>query len=305
MVTRASDNPFPSVLFRETVDPANPAAGDQRLFVDTDHLLKLRDSAGTVTTFGPSGMSDPMTTRGDMIVRNASNVTARLGRGTAGQVLTSDGTDLAWATPSAGFADPMTTRGDMIIRNASNATARLGKGSASQVLTSDGTDIAWATPASSVNQAHGCRVQRASGNVSVGNNTYTVIPFTTESYDTDSMHDNSTNPSRLIVPTISGVTTGLWAVSGRGYTTSTTSRVDSQLRLNAAGSNAGGTLIGTTIGVAIAASGVGAFAFYEEVVLTAADYVELFVRTTSGSFSVVFEADDSPIMAMSFLGKVT
>lgn len=101
-IERASDNPFPSVLFRETVDPANPASGDQRLFVDTDHLLKLRDSAGTVVTFPTSaGLTDPMTTRGDIIVRNASNVTARLATGTATYVLTSDGTDVAWAAPTA------------------------------------------------------------------------------------------------------------------------------------------------------------------------------------------------------------
>ena len=108
MVTRGSDNPFPSVLFVEHVDPSNPSAGTQRLFVDTDHVLKLIDSSGTVTTFSGSGFSDPMTTRGDIIIRNASNVTARLGRGSANQVLTSDGTDIAWQTPaSGGGTDPI------------------------------------------------------------------------------------------------------------------------------------------------------------------------------------------------------
>lgn len=97
--TKGSDNPFPSLLFAEHVDPANPPADFQRLFVDTDHLLKLRDSSGTVTTFG-TGLSDPMTTRGDLIYRNSSNSTTRLGRGSASQVLTSDGTDIAWAAPS-------------------------------------------------------------------------------------------------------------------------------------------------------------------------------------------------------------
>lgn len=60
--TPGSDNPFPSVLFAEHVDPANPSAGTQRLFVDTDHLLKLRDSAGTVTTFPTSAGSGTVTT---------------------------------------------------------------------------------------------------------------------------------------------------------------------------------------------------------------------------------------------------
>lgn len=48
---------------------------------------------------GSTGMTDPMTTRGDIIYRNSSNVTARLGRGTAGQLLYSNGTDLSWRTP--------------------------------------------------------------------------------------------------------------------------------------------------------------------------------------------------------------
>lgn len=48
-----------------------------------------------------SEFSDPMTTRGDIIVRNASNVTARLGRGTANQLLISDGTDIAWTSLTA------------------------------------------------------------------------------------------------------------------------------------------------------------------------------------------------------------
>lgn len=47
-----------------------------------------------------SGFPDPMTTRGDIIVRDASNVTARLGIGSDSYVLTSDGTDVLWATPN-------------------------------------------------------------------------------------------------------------------------------------------------------------------------------------------------------------
>jgi hypothetical protein len=103
-IERASDNPFPSVLMVEGTTPATPAASTQRLFVrSSDHVLCYVNAAGTVTAVGAaSGLTDPMTTRGDIIVRNASNVTARLGRGSASQVLTSDGTDVAWATPSSG-----------------------------------------------------------------------------------------------------------------------------------------------------------------------------------------------------------
>jgi hypothetical protein len=49
---------------------------------------------------GAGGFSDPMTTRGDLIHRDATNTTARLGVGSADQVLGSDGTDPAWVTLS-------------------------------------------------------------------------------------------------------------------------------------------------------------------------------------------------------------
>jgi hypothetical protein len=45
-----------------------------------------------------------MTTRGDIIVRNASNNTDRLGIGSSGKVLSSDGTDVSWQTPSGAGA---------------------------------------------------------------------------------------------------------------------------------------------------------------------------------------------------------
>jgi hypothetical protein len=44
----------------------------------------------------------PLSTRGDILVRNASNVTARLPIGANTQVLTSDGTDVSWQDPTGG-----------------------------------------------------------------------------------------------------------------------------------------------------------------------------------------------------------
>lgn len=105
MVTIASDNPFPSVLMVEGDPEAlaeDAAAGQRRLAVGTDHLLYLVDDAGVATEVGGGGYSDPLTTRGDVIVRNASNVTARLAIGSSGKVLQSDGTDVSWQTPASG-----------------------------------------------------------------------------------------------------------------------------------------------------------------------------------------------------------
>jgi hypothetical protein len=103
-VTKASDNIFPKVTLVEGSAPSSPAATNFSLFVDSaDHLFKWKNSAGTVTTIATgTALADPMTSRGDVIVRNASNVTARLAIGSTGKVLSSDGTDISWQTPSGG-----------------------------------------------------------------------------------------------------------------------------------------------------------------------------------------------------------
>jgi hypothetical protein len=63
-------------------------------------------SSTTATWQTPvTGFADPMTTRGDIIYRNASNVTSRLGRGANTYVLTSDGTDISWAASASGGAN--------------------------------------------------------------------------------------------------------------------------------------------------------------------------------------------------------
>lgn len=48
---------------------------------------------------GGTGLTDPMTTRGDIIVRNASNVTARLALPATGKVFASDGSDVIGKYP--------------------------------------------------------------------------------------------------------------------------------------------------------------------------------------------------------------
>ena len=53
-MTKASDNPYPSILIEEHVDPTAPAAGHKRLFIDTDHKLKSIDSSSVVVDFTPT-----------------------------------------------------------------------------------------------------------------------------------------------------------------------------------------------------------------------------------------------------------
>ena len=62
----------------------------------TSQVLYFNSSTGLVTygnaPSGGSGMTDPTTTRGDIIYRNSSNVTARLPLGASGTFLQSNGT---------------------------------------------------------------------------------------------------------------------------------------------------------------------------------------------------------------------
>lgn len=92
-------------IFRQSSDPSSPASAYGHLYAKSDgsvDRIYFQNSLGTIydLTAGSGGLSDPMTTRGDIIFRNSSNVTARLGRGTAGQMLMSDGTDISWTTPA-------------------------------------------------------------------------------------------------------------------------------------------------------------------------------------------------------------
>lgn len=91
---------------------------------------------------------DPMTTVGDIIIRDAINATTRLGIGTIGQVLTVSPAGIpAWTDPSVPPL-PLTTVGDILIRDATNTNARLPIGTAKQVLNVSATGIpAWTDPA--------------------------------------------------------------------------------------------------------------------------------------------------------------
>jgi hypothetical protein len=99
-------------------------------------------------------MTDPLTTKGDLVVRGAA--TTRLPVGANGQILTADSTQatgVKWAAaPVTGMTDPTTTKGDLIVHGA--ATTRLPIGTDGQILTADSTQangLKWAAaPATGV-----------------------------------------------------------------------------------------------------------------------------------------------------------
>lgn len=81
---------------------------------DHANLSNLDYASAGHTGFEPTL---PLTTRGDILYRNASNTTARLGVGAANQVLTSDGTDISWEDPTGGGG----TREEIVASGGSSA----------------------------------------------------------------------------------------------------------------------------------------------------------------------------------------
>jgi hypothetical protein len=94
----------------------------------------------------------------------------------------------------------MTTTGDTIYSSSGSTPARLGIGTAGQVLqvNSGATAPEWATPVSG-STFSGASVYGTS-NQTISNGTQTALTFNAENYDTNTYHDNSTNNTRLTVP---------------------------------------------------------------------------------------------------------
>ena len=142
MALEAQNNPFTSILMVEAADvealpDADPAAGQRRLAVGTDHLLYLVSDSGVKTQVGGGGIANPLATdslwdaAGDLVQGTGANTSAKLSAGTAGKVLTSNGAAaaLTWETPS-GSSDLAGKELDYVqitspvnITNTSDATA--------------------------------------------------------------------------------------------------------------------------------------------------------------------------------------
>lgn len=117
----------------------------------------------------------------------------------------------------------------------------------------------------------GARVY-SSTNQSIANDTSVTIPFDSESYDTDSYHDNSTNNDRLTIPQDGYYRVGCnvgWLGNATGYR-------DARIRIN-------GTITIVISRVAPVSGGAStdhqALADY---FLSAGDYIIAEVRQTSG-----------------------
>jgi hypothetical protein len=112
------------------------------------------------------------------------------------------------------------------------------------------------------------------GNQSINDATPTFLSFADEAYDTDSYHDNSTNPTRLTIPE-----DGWYQVSASAvFASNATGYRRIQIFLNGVGFvGRPAALQNATVGIATSMAVTSA-----AVLLTAGDYLEMEVTQTSG-----------------------
>ena len=104
----------------------------------------------------------------------------------------------------------LTTTGDTYYASAAGTPARLGIGSSAQVLTVASGVPSWATPASGTTFVGASAWMNST--LAISNATFTAVPLADESFDTNSIHSNVTNNSRMTIP--AGYA-GKWLINGQ------------------------------------------------------------------------------------------
>jgi hypothetical protein len=182
-------------------------------------------------------------------------------------------------------------KGDIIAATAADTVSRLAVGTNGQYLQADSTaatGLKWATVSSSPTFV-GCSLQKATQ--SLANNTYTAISFNVETNDSDGFHDNTTNNSRVTIPS---------GKAGR-YLLIATLNYDQSNGVGGryVGFAVNGTLV-TDTAIGLGAGGVPAatlFLTYSAIInLSVADYVEVYGKQVSGgALSVIGNASGTGI----------
>lgn len=152
------------IKLKQVSAPSTPAADFVILYIEDNgsgvSVLRMKDEAGTVTTFGAGGgggMTNPMTTYGDLIWGGTAGEPSRLALGDETQILmvVDDGVLKPMWADAPWMVNPMTTSQDLIVGGTSGAPGRLAKGTDTYVLTMVSGSVAWAAASGSVTYPSG------------------------------------------------------------------------------------------------------------------------------------------------------
>ena len=104
--------------------------------------------------------------------------------------------------PGTGIPESIiAAKGDILTGTANDVPAVLSVGTNGHTLVADSaeaTGLKWQAPATA--SFVGCQLEKITSLQSISNATATAITFNSEVFDTDGFHDNSTNNSRITIP---------------------------------------------------------------------------------------------------------
>jgi hypothetical protein len=209
----------------------------------------------------------------------ASGATGDIEGVTAGVGISGGGTS-GTVTVTNSMATAIDAKGDLIAGTGADTFDKLTVGANDTVLTADSstaTGLKWAAPAGGVTFS-GTRVF-GSANISIANETFTVLTYNSESYDTDAYHSTSTNTGRITIPAGKTGYYFVWAntvfaaATGRRIVLLEKNGSDNMLEVDMTGTASNDTFIW------------GGAAIY----LTAGDYMQVKVwQSTGGNLNAKF-----------------
>ena len=189
--------------------------------------------------------------------------------------------------------NPSTTLGDIEYRSSTaNTNTRLGVGTTGQVLTVAGGVPSWATPSGAT--FAGVRLTKSVGQT-FNSNTFTKVTWDTETFDVGGYHDNSTNNTRITIP--SGKAgyyqvnfNSAWAASASG-----SQRVGRLVQNGSATYyNNGGT-------VGLSGSAYASFGFADVIYAAVSDYFEIDAISSGATVNMIGDNGDQGASNFSML----
>ncbi len=152
----------------------------------SDHTALTSATSSAVSVAATKIPLSTVTTAGDLIIGTGSSTVSRLGIGSSGYALVSNGTTASWTVPTDTSKIPLstvTTAGDLILGSGAGTVSRLAIGTTGTVLTSNGTTASWVAPTTYLATSNAA-VTAASTSSGVVRNIYvnTVAPSTTVGY---------------------------------------------------------------------------------------------------------------------------